>query len=162
MPNRTREIELIGGALFEELLEEATRSPRRRKNHNFHRTLLENPSRLLNLLLEGSYITPHRHRDPPKAEAFLVLRGRLAFWLFDDEGRTTTRVVLGEGEPSIGIDVRPGVWHGLAALSSHALLYEVKPGPYDAATDKEFAPWAPREGDVESAAYLSKLLEGLV
>ncbi len=29
------------------------------------------------------------------------------------------------------------------------------------ATDKEFAPWAPREGDPAAVAYLSDLLAGI-
>jgi cupin fold WbuC family metalloprotein len=160
-PRLTDEIELITRDLFEELREEAERSPRRRKNHNFHRSLSENPNRLLNLLLEGSYIAPHRHLRPPKPEAFLVLEGGLAFFLFDDGGRVTSRHLLGEGERALGIDVRPGVWHALAAVSPHALLYEVKPGPYEAGSDKEFAPWAPREGEAGAAAYLESLLAGI-
>ena len=37
------------------------------------------------------------------------------------------------------------------------VIFEVKPGPYDAATDKEFAPWAPPEGDPRAHAYLIQL-----
>ncbi|MGD8861079.1 MAG: hypothetical protein PVI30_13820 [Myxococcales bacterium] len=33
------------------------------------------------------------------------------------------------------------------ALEPDTLIYEVKPGPWSAATDKSFAPWAPAEGD---------------
>jgi len=44
-------------------------------------------------------------------------------------------------------------------MSPHAVCYEVKPGPYDAATDKEFAPWAPREGDPGALEYLRLLVE---
>jgi hypothetical protein len=37
-------------------------------------------------------------------------------------------------------------------------LFEVKAGPYDAATDKRFAPWAPPESDpVMARAYLADL-----
>ena len=46
----------------------------------------------------------------------------------------------------------------IAMLSEHVVCFEVKPGPYSAANDKDFAPWAPREGDPEAGAYL----EGLV
>jgi hypothetical protein len=38
------------------------------------------------------------------------------------------------------------------------VLYEVKEGPYDAATDKRFASWAPPESDRAAAhAYLAGL-----
>ena len=39
------------------------------------------------------------------------------------------------------------------------MCYEVKPGPYSAANDKDFAPWAPREGEPGVAAYLESLLD---
>jgi hypothetical protein len=58
----------------------------------------------------------------------------------------------------LGIDLAPGVWHTLCCVSPTAICYEVKAGPYDAATDKEFAPWAPREGQPEAAQYLEELL----
>ena len=67
----------------------------------------------------------------------------------------TTHVL---GREAIGIDIQPGVWHTLAVLTPHAVCYEVKPGPYSPANDKDFAPWAPREGDSDAAAYLEKLV----
>jgi cupin fold WbuC family metalloprotein len=77
-------VQLMTPALFERVLDQARSSPRRRMNFNFHATLDENPSRLLNVLLRGTYITPHRHSDPPKAESFVVIEGRIAVFLFDD------------------------------------------------------------------------------
>ena len=37
-------------------------------------------------MLHGSYVRPHRHLTPPKAESFLVLRGHAAAFVFDDNG----------------------------------------------------------------------------
>jgi cupin fold WbuC family metalloprotein len=151
-------VQLMTKELFERVLASAHASPRRRMNYNFHGTDEENPSRLLNVLLHGTYITAHRHAVPAKAESFVVLEGRVAVVVFDDDGRVAARTVLGPAEDAIGIDIPPGVWHTVAALSPHAVCFEVKPGPYSAANDKEFAPWAPREGDPRSAAYLESLL----
>jgi len=64
------------------------------------------------------------------------------------------------GDP-IGIDLPAGTWHTLTPLSAHAVCYEVKPGPYSAANDKDFAPWAPREGDPAAPAYLEQLLKSM-
>jgi cupin fold WbuC family metalloprotein len=156
---RVSELQLIDDALLARLVREAERSPRRRTNHDFHAGPEDNPHRFLNVMLRGTYVTPHRHRDPPKSESFLVLRGALAVFLFDDDGRVTARHDLGgRGEP-FGIDLPAGVWHSLAVSSDLAVVYEVKPGPWDPASDKEFAPWAPREGDPRAAAYLAALLD---
>ena len=151
-------VQLMPPALFERVLAEARQSPRRRMNFNFHATLEENPSRLLNVLLRGTYIRPHRHSDPPKAESFVVLEGRIAILIFDDSGRIERRYAMGRGDPALGVDIAPGIWHTAAALSDHAVCFEVKPGPYIQAVDKEFAPWAPREGDPRCAQYLETLL----
>ncbi len=155
----TSETQLITGALIQATLESARRSPRRRMNHNFHAGPADNPHRFLNVLLENTYVAPHRHTTPPKAESFIVLEGRVALFCFDDDGRVTGRHLLGPGE-NWGIDLPPGVWHTLTAVSPYAVCYEVKPGPWDPASDKEFAPWAPREGDPQAEAYLRELLNG--
>ena len=157
MSNR---IQLMTPALFERVLGQAQASPRRRMNFNFHATLDENPSRLLNVLLRGTYIRPHRHSDPPRAESFVVLEGRIGILIFDDEGRIEQRHALGRGDAALGIDIAPGIWHTAVALSDHAICFEVKPGPYVQAVDKEFAPWAPREGDPGCAEYLETLVCG--
>lgn len=149
-------VQILDSALIQSLIERARRSPRLRVNHNFHATPEENPNRFLNVMARGTYIAPHRHVDPPKAEAFLVLEGQLAFFTFDDAGAIASTHILG-GDP-LGIDIRPGVWHTLAVLSPYAVCYEVKPGPYSPANDKDFATWAPREGDPRVAAYLEWLV----
>ena len=152
--------QLIDSELCDRLLEEARRSPRLRKNYNFHSGPQDNPHRFLNAMLRGTYVQPHRHLEPPKPESFLVLAGRLAVFLFDDSGRVESRQVLGEGG-AIGIDIAPGVWHSLAVTGAYAICYEVKPGPYSAANDKQFAPWAPAEGAGAAARYLESLLAAL-
>ncbi len=156
-------VQLLGPALFREVLEGAKASPRLRLNYNFHEGPDDNPHRFLNVMLRGTYVRPHRHVTPPKAEVFLVLEGELAFFLFDDAGTVTATHTLRAGDPegSMGIDFGPGVWHSLAVLSDHAVCYEVKPGPWKPATDKDFAPWAPAEGDPDAHAYLTRLLAHL-
>ncbi|MBS1873355.1 MAG: WbuC family cupin fold metalloprotein [Acidobacteria bacterium] len=148
-------IQLLDSALFDTLVKRALASPRLRTNHNFHASLDEDLHRFLNVMGRGTYVTPHRHVDPPKPEAFVVLAGEIAFFTFDDDGRIATRHKL--GRDPVGIDVAAGVWHSMAVLSPHAICYEVKPGPYAAANDKTFAPWAPREGDPRAAEYLEWL-----
>lgn len=150
-------VQLITTELFVRVLEEARQSPRRRKNFNFHPSLDDNPHRFLNVMLQGTYIAPHRHLDPPKSESFLVLEGQIAFFLFDEAGKVEQRYLLGSPGPALGIDIPPGVWHTMAVLTPHAICFEVKPGPYSPASDKEFAPWAPREGDPGAAVYLESL-----
>jgi cupin fold WbuC family metalloprotein len=156
-------MELIDDEIINKTLAAARQSPRRRMNHNFHTGPEDNPHRFLNVFLKDSYVAPHRHLRPPKAESFLVLEGCVALICFHDDGRVRDRFYLGDTAPATarGIDLEPGVWHTITAVTEFAVCYEVKPGPWDPATDKEFAPWAPREGDPEAEKYLRGLLMGL-
>jgi cupin fold WbuC family metalloprotein len=151
------DLQLLDETLFAALIERARNAPRRRTNHNFHTGMEDNPQRFLNVMVRGTYIAPHRHRDPPKAESFLVLEGEMAFFTFDDAGAITGTHILGRAVR--GVDIQPGVWHSMAVLSDHVVCFECKPGPYSAANDKDFAPWAPREGDPGVEAYLDGLVQ---
>jgi cupin fold WbuC family metalloprotein len=153
-------VQLIDEALLDATLARAQAAPRGRINHNFHPDMASNPHRFLNAWVRGSYGAPHRHLQVPKPESFVVLRGEMALFIFDDHGNVTERHVLGRNG-LLGIDVAPGIWHTVACVSATSICFEVKAGPYDAATDKEFAPWAPREGDPAAAAFLDKLLASL-
>lgn len=145
------DVQLMTNALFDELAERAAASPRRRTNHNFHSGPEDNPHRFLNALLRGTYVRPHRHVTPPKSEAFLALTGRAGIVCFDDSGAVTARYLLDAAGALRGVDLPSGVWHTVLALSDVSVCYEVKPGPWVPASDKDFAAWAPAEGTPESA-----------
>jgi cupin fold WbuC family metalloprotein len=159
------EVKLIPAGLFDAVADLAAASPRRRMNHNFHQTADDNPHRFLNVLLRGTYIRPHRHSAPPKSETFLVLEGAADAILFDDAGSIVARHSLGTETPEgrlWGIDLAPGVWHTVLPLTDRVVCFEVKPGPWAPATDKEFAPWAPAEDSPSAAEYCRGLLDGSV
>jgi len=157
MPAR---VQLLDQALIDRTIERAASSTRLRTNHNFHGGPQENPHRFLNAFVRGTYCAPHRHITPAKSESFLALRGEVAFFLFDDVGEIRETHVLGR-DGLIGVDVEAGAWHTVATLTDTAVCYEVKPGPWEPASDKDFASWAPREGDPGAKAYLEHLLSTL-
>ena len=155
-------IQTLDEPLLRSVLAAARQSQRRRMNLNLHRGHADNPHRFLNVLLRGTYITPHRHLHPPKSETFLILRGSVVFFVFEEGGRIRQSRTLAAGVDSgipLGIDIQPGIWHTLASLSEYAVCFEVKPGPYDPDDDKEFAPWAPTEGSAGCDAYLQGLID---
>lgn len=130
--------------------------PRRRKNLNLHQP--EDPvQRFFNALEPGTYVRPHRHLDPPKGETFILVAGSFLVILFNDDG-----VIAGvhrfsrEGE-ALAIDILPGVWHGVICERPGTVYFEVKDGPYEALTDKDFASWAPAEGSDGAPSYLARL-----
>ncbi len=135
----------------------ARRSPRRRHTLRFHE-LPELLQRMVNAVEPESYAPPHQHRDPDKAEVFVCLRGRAVVVRFDAAGEIVEATTVAAGGPVLGVEIPPQAWHTLLALEPGTVLFEVKEGPYDAATDKRFAPWAPPESDpVMARAYLAEL-----
>ena len=151
--------QLISQDQIDRLTARAQALPRRRVNWNLHASLEDPVHRFLNVMLRGTFVAPHRHTTPPKPESFVVLEGEVALFQFSESGSVEALSILGpDTSPRVfGIDLAAGVWHTLVVLSPAATIFEVKPGPYTAATDKDFAPWAPREGDADAPAYLARL-----
>lgn len=150
-------LQVFDTKLLDELTGRALESPRLRANHNFHQNPTDNPHRFLNALVRGTYCAPHRHVTPPKSESFVALRGEVMVFIFGEAGQVLEKHLIG-ANGLLGVDIPAGIWHSIAAVSPTAVCYEVKAGPWDPSSDKEFAPWAPREGDAEATAYLSRLL----
>ena len=136
----------INKELLNNVSKEAKLSPRKRGNHNFHENLDERVHRMLNALELGTYIQPHKHEDPDKTEAFIILRGKVLVIIFDDSGEIKEFVLLSAKDGNFGIEIPPRVWHSLISMEGGSVIYEVKDGPYSVIDDKNFAPWAPKEG----------------
>ncbi len=149
----------IDQALLLSGVEASRKSPRGRIIRPLHKQGGDLLQRMLNTLQPGSYIRPHRHADH-RAESIVVLAGSIRYFAFDDAGEVAETFVLAAGADEVGIDTDGGIWHSFAALEADTVVFEVKPGPYDAATDKEFARWAPEENSPEADAYLARLVVG--
>jgi cupin fold WbuC family metalloprotein len=148
---------LIDQALFDKVCAEASLSPRRRKNFNFHGRDSEPSHRLLNAIEPDSYLAPHRHLDPDKDETMIALRGRFGIVLFAADGTVVQTHVLEAGSPCCGITIPHGVFHTLVSCQSGSILFESKAGPYLPLAADERAAWAPAEGSDDVMPYASRL-----
>lgn len=155
------QLQIIDNKLLAEVSEKAKASERQRMNHNFHSDYTDPINRMLNALEPGTYCQPHKHEDPDKREVFMVLKGSFAVFFFNDEGEVTQVVKLSQKEGTYGVDIPPRIWHTLVCLEPGSVAYEVKDGPYVKPKDKNFATWAPKEGDAGCEAYLEQLMEHL-
>lgn len=136
-------------------------SPRLRMNFNFHPTHEDPLHRMLNAMEPGTYIQPHKHENPDKFEVFLALRGRFAVFTFDSVGNIADHVILDASKGKFGVEIPEKTYHTLIPLEPGSVAYEVKAGPYTLLTDKNFAPWAPAEGDPSTANYVKHLLQSI-
>ena len=150
-------VTLMTSGLLDQAIHAARGSDRKRMILPLHKSADETLHRMFNAMQPGTYIPPHRHAFPPKAESILVLRGSLCFVTFDESGRVDQLFDLAAGSDVFGVDVAAGIYHSFLILEPDTVVFEVKPGPYSATNDKDFAPWAPREGDPEVGEYLAML-----
>lgn len=140
-------------------LRTSRQSPRRRVILPLHKGHSAPLQRMFNAVQPGSYLRPHRHATPPKAENLLVWQGTVAFFEFADNGQVRRRIILRADGPDFGVDLEPGIFHTFVALEPDTVLFETKPGPYAAIHDKDFPSWAPPEGSPETAGYLEHLYQ---
>ena len=145
-------VKFVDAALLDTVSERARAAPRRRMNHNLHRDE-DAVHRLLNAMEPDSYVVPHRHLDPAKAETIVVLRGLFGLVLFDANGQVERNQVLGDGGPTCAVELPPGQFHSIVSLVPGSVFFETKAGPYRPLTPEERAAWAPNEGEPAAAAY---------
>ena len=139
-------MKLVTDALLDELAVAAIASPRRRAHRELHEGGAADPlQRFLVVARADSFFAPHRHHT--RAELCTMLRGTAEFLTFDDEGRVLQRQRVGTGAGAMACEMPPRTWHTVIPRSDVVAFLEVKLGPYDAKTAKEFAPWSPAESD---------------
>lgn len=147
---------IITNDLLTQVSQEAQTTPRKRKNYNFHQQE-DKVQRFLNAIESDSYIRPHCHIHPSKDEVFLVLKGRGAVFIFDEQGYTQDIYELNTAKGLYGVDIPGGLYHTIVSLENGSVFYEIKEGPFDPQAAKYFAEWSPEEETVEATEYLNNL-----
>ena len=138
-------MKVIQEKILDQLIDDAQSAQRLRKNLNIHTQLDDPIQRLCNALEPGTYVRPHRHPQPGRWELFVILKGQAKVILFDEQGRVTETESLSSQGPGYIVEIPPHTWHTLISRQSGTVLFEIKQGPYQALTDKDFAAWAPAE-----------------
>lgn len=141
--------------VLDQLSSEAAKKDRLRLNKNYHPELSDPINRMLNAFEPGTYIQPHKHESPDKREVFVLLRGKLGVVQYLDDGSIGETTILDTDCPVV--EFSPNEWHSVVSLEKGTVVYEIKDGPYEPLSDKNFASWAPKEGEDGCAAYVKKL-----
>ena len=148
---------VISDELIRSAVDMSRKSPRGRIILPLHKSNNDSVHRMLNVIQPHSYIQPHRHSNPPKDETIIVLTGLLAYIAFDKGGRVEEIIELSNQSNKIGVDTEPSIYHTFFALEQDTVVFEIKPGPYQKSSDRDFAKWAPRENTENSREYLESL-----
>ena len=119
---------VIDKKILDELTASAKASPRLRMNLDLRNASEDLSQRMLNALEPGTVMPIHRHHA--SSETVVILRGRIRWIFYDDNGQETERVVLdANGEPRM-LNVEKDRWHSLECLESGSVLFECKEGAY--------------------------------
>ena len=104
-----------------------------------------------------TYVRPHKHLA--KSESLHIIEGSADLILFEEDGRITRVVPMGDyrsGRPFY-YRIAPSCYHSLVIRSELLVFHETTTGPFRREA-MAFAPWAPDESDAaELAAYLDRL-----
>lgn len=151
-------IKRIDQSLLDTIADQARNSDRQRKNYNFH-DHQERVQRFLNVLQPGTYVRPHRHLRPPDVngfEFFLVLQGAIGMLVLNAEGQVLHTERISATIGTRAIELAEATYHTLIALEPDTVMLELKEGPYNPATDKEFLVQFPHEGDPQTRQWLDR------
>ena len=118
----------ITQALLDSLTEQAKASPRLRMNYDLRNSEADQSQRMLNALEPGTVMPIHRHLA--SSETVIVIRGRIRWLFYDDQGRITESTELWSDGDVRMLNVEKGRWHSLECLESGSVLFEAKDGAY--------------------------------
>ena len=136
----------VSASDLEVLKAQALRNSRRRVRLCAHPNVDDPLHEMLIVHTRNTYVRPHKHLN--RGESFHVIEGTADVIVFDDDGRVTEVVRIGESGSTHPFYYRaPGsTYHSLLIRSEVLVFHETTNGPFTT-SDTVFAPWAPEESD---------------
>lgn len=136
------------------LKKKASQNSRKRVRLNIHKNTNDVVHEMFIVHTKDTYVRPHKHLK--KAESIFIVEGRADIFLFDEKGRITEIISMGDYKSSLcfyyKID-RP-IYHTMTIKSDYLVFHEVTSGPFNR-TETIFAPWSSKEQDVQSVKKYS-------
>jgi cupin fold WbuC family metalloprotein len=151
----------IDQKLLDEMALKSRVAERGRAHYTFHKSDDDTLQRMLNAMQPGTYLQPHKHENPDKREVFLVLTGKFLVVEFEKNGTITDYMILDAKSHQYAAEIAERTYHTIICLKPDSIVYELKDGPYNPIDDKNFANWAPKEGEEGCIAYIDKILNEL-
>lgn len=119
---------VVDKKILDELSAQAKVNPRLRQAMDLRNSPEDLSQRMLNALEPGTVMPIHRHHA--SSETVVILRGKIRWIFYNDNGNETERVVLDADGDLRMLNVEKDRWHSLECLESGSVLYESKDGPY--------------------------------
>ena len=119
---------VIDKNILDELSAQAKVNPRLRQSMDLRNSPEDLSQRMLNALEPGTVMPIHRHQKT--SESVVILRGKIEWIFYDNDGNETERVTLDANGEQRMLNVEKDRWHSLVCLESGSVLYESKDGAY--------------------------------
>ena len=114
--------------LIDNLLKQASESPRLRQNYDLRTSPEDQSQRMLNAVLPGTNVPIHRHRNT--TECVIILKGKLEEVFYDENGAECERFILdASSEYDRACVVPKGMWHTIV-VKEPSVIFEAKDGAY--------------------------------
>ena len=126
---------LIDKTLLDSLTACAKESPRLRMNCDLRNSPEDHSQRQLNALEPGTIIPIHRHKCT--SETIVVLRGKVLWKHYDNNGVETESYVIQANSDNCGITSPKGKWHSIECLESGTIIFESKDGPWKPLSEED-------------------------
>ena len=126
---------IINEQILNDLTRRAQDSPRLRMAMDLRNTPEDHSQRMLNALEPGTVMSIHRHLA--SSETVALLRGKIRWYFYDNNGKVDEEVVLDANGDVRCINVEKGRLHSLECLESGSVILESKDGAYQPLTEDE-------------------------
>lgn len=126
---------LINQIILDKLTAQAKALPLLRMNYDLRNSPDDQSQRMLNALEPGTIMPIHRHHG--SSETVIIIRGKIKWIFFDDNGVEVEQVTLDANGDLRMLNVERDRWHSLVCLEGHSVLYESKDGPYQPLMEDE-------------------------
>ena len=119
---------VIDNKILDGLSAQAKVNPRLRQAMDLRNSPDDLSQRMLNALEPGTVMPIHRHHS--SSETVVILRGKIEWIFYDDNGSETERITLDANSDLRMLNVERDRWHSLVCLEPNSVLFEVKDGAY--------------------------------
>ena len=113
--------------ILDELSARAKENPRLRQSMDLRNSAEDLSQRMLNALEPGTVMPIHRHHG--SSETVVIIKGKIRWIFYDEEGKETESVLLDANGPVRMLVAEKDRWHSLECLES-SVIFESKDGPY--------------------------------
>lgn len=119
---------VIDQKILDDLTGQAKANPRLRQTMDLRNSPEDGSQRLLNAMEPGTVMPIHRHHG--SSETVVILRGRIRWIFYDENGNETESVVLDANGECRMLCTERDRWHWLECLESGTVIFECKNGAY--------------------------------